>query len=230
MMQMRSMAGRFVLALGLAAGLAGCESGARQDPLLVRGSTDDIAFAGVPIFRDRTMDESIRGSLEMTDYAVALRQTGLLDTLRRNGPFTVFAVPNEPMEAAQRAASGQLLSQQNRTSLRRLMAYTIVRGHYTEPKLRRMIAAQKGPVGLTTIDGRDVLTVSADAATGQLLLSNSSGQTNRLWLADVPQSNGVLFASQSLLPPVNDIIASAMAVSTRTYIPGDYSTGVGAGR
>ena len=196
-----SKIGRFLMGAALVAGLAGCESGARQDPLLVRDSTDDIIFAQVPIYRDRPVDESIRGSLELTDYAVALHKAGLLDTLRRSGPYTVFAIPNAPLEAEQRATSGQLLSTADHASLRRLMQYTIVPGRYSEARLRRMIAKRGGPVGLTTLGGHDVLTVMLEPDTNELLLSNPRGRLNRLWLADVPQSNGVLYATQSLLVP-----------------------------
>ncbi len=224
----RLRAGRFVLALCMMASLAGCESGARQDPLLVRGSTDDIVFANVPLSRDRTVDESIVASLELTDYAVALDRAGLLDTLRRNGPFTVFAAPNEPLEAAQRDAGGALLRPANHADLRRLMAYTIVPGRYTEARLRRLIAARRGPVGLTTFDGRDVLRVGIDPGTGRLLLADALGRSDRLWLADVPQSNGVLYATQSMLLPDRGVIAAPAPAGT--YVPGDYATGVGARR
>ena len=228
MTRRRRMAGRLVLALSMMAILSGCESGARQDPLLIRGSTDDIVFANVPLSRDRTVDESIVASLELADYAVALDRAGLLDTLRRAGPFTVFAVPNEPLEAAQRDAGGALLRPDNHANLRRLMAYTIVPGRYTAATLRRMIAARRGPVGLTTLDGHDMLSVSVEPATGQLLLADALGRSDRVWLADVPQSNGVLYATQSLLSP--DRMAIAAAPSAGTYVPGDYSTGVGARR
>lgn len=232
MKQWRAMAARLALAVSVTASLAGCESGARQDPLPIRGSSDDIVFTDVPVFRDRTVDETILSSLELTDYAVALNRTGLLDTLRQNGPFTVFAVPNSPMEAEQRAAYGQLLAPENRSGLRRLMAYTIVPGRYTEARLRRMIADRRGPIGLTTLGGRDVLTVSVEPATGELLLSDPQGRTNRLWLLEVPQSNGVLYATQSLLTPAGSTIATSEPSGTAPpgmfYIPGDYSTGVGA--
>ena len=225
----RAKTGGLAIGLILAMGLAGCESGARQDPLLVRGSSDDIAFANVPVFNDRTVDESITSSLELTDYAVALHRTGLLDTLRQSGPFTVFAVPNAPLETEQKAAYGQLLAPENNAGLRRLMAYTILPGRYTVATLRRMIAARGGPIGLPTFDGRDVLTVSTEPGTGQLLLVDPQGRTNRLWLADVPQSNGVLYVTQSLLSPADSTIAgTTMTPSTLTYVPGDYSTGVGA--
>lgn len=219
MKQVFETAGRVALAFGLMAGLSACESGARQDSFLVRGSTDDIVFSNVPIVRDRTVDQTLLSALELTDYTVALRDTGLLDTLRRAGPFTVFAVPNEPLEAAQTAASGQLLMPAAKASLRRVMAYTIVRGRYTEARLRRMIARGNGPIGLTTIEDHDVLTVSADPATGALLLSDPQGRTSRLWLANVPQSNGVLYVTQSMLAPAPNLIASSVAPAPMTSSP-----------
>ena len=202
------------LGLGMMAALAGCESGARQDPLLVRPSSDDIVFSNVPVFRDRTVDEALASSLELTDYTVALKRTELYDTLRRSGPLTVFAVPNEAMEAEQGAAYGQLLSPENGAGLHRLMAYTIVPGHYDAARLRGMIARGGGPVGLTTLDGHDVLTVSVEPATGELLLSDPQGHSNRLWLANVPQSNGVLYVTQSLLAPVHSTIATGSTAPT----------------
>ena len=208
MRQSRSV--RTLLGLAMLASLAGCESGARQDPLGVRGSTDDIVFANNPIFRDRTIHQTIVTSLELTDYAVALRQAGLLSLLRENGPFTVFAVPNAPLEAEQRARDDKLVfSPTHHAELRRLMAYTIVRGRYTQAKLRQLIAKRQGPIGLATLDGHDVLTVSRDKVTGALLLSDQQGRVNRLWLADVPQSNGVLYATQSLLVPRDTVVAAA---------------------
>ena len=139
----------------------------------------------------------------------------------------MFAVPNAPLEAAQREAGGALLLPRDHAALRRLMAYTIVPGRYTAAILRRMVAARRGPVELTTFDGHDVLSVSVEPGTGQLLLADALGRSDRLWLADVPQSNGVLYATQSLLSPEAAVIAQP---ATRTYVPGDYGTGGGAPR
>ncbi|MGI4746318.1 MAG: fasciclin domain-containing protein [Janthinobacterium lividum] len=188
-----------VLAVVMPVVLAGCESTARQDPLFVRPSADTLVFHDTALFRDRTIDESVRGSLELADYSTALSLTGLLTELQRPGPYTVFAIPNEPLEAAQSAQGGRLLDPAALPSLRRLMAYTVVPGFYPVAALRQMIAKQ-GPVGLRTIDG-DVLTVSVEAATGQLLLSDAQGHSNRIWLSSMPQSNGVLYATQSMLTP-----------------------------
>jgi len=188
-----------VLAVVMPVVLAGCESTARQDPLFVRPSADTLVFHDTALFRDRTIDESVRGSLELTDYSTALSLTGLLTELQRPGPYTVFAIPNEPLEAAQTAQGGHLLDPAGLPSLRRRMAYTIVPGFYPVTTLRQMIAKQ-GAVGLRTIDG-DVLTVSVEATTGELLLSDAQGHSNRIWLSGMPQSNGVLYATRSMLTP-----------------------------
>ena len=197
----RNRAGWAVLLAALSPlALGGCESTARQDPLFVRNSTDALVFRDTALFRDRPINESLLSSLELTDYSAALTATGLLTELQRPGPYTVFAIPNQPLEAAQTAQGGHLMDPSTRPALRRLMAYTIVPGRYTEATLRRMIGTRGGAIGLRTIDG-DVLNVSLEPATNQLLLGDVRGQTNRIWLSNMPQSNGVLYATQSMLTP-----------------------------
>lgn len=233
MRRTKAVAGRTLLVVGILTGLAACESGARQDPLPIIGSSKDIVFANVPVYTDRTVDESIVGSLELTDYALGLYRTGLLTLLQQNGPFTVFAPPNAPLEEQQHVMGGQLLSPADEPFLQRLMAYTIVPGAYSEHRLRAMVAHQRGPVALRTLGGRDVLTVSIEPATGQLLLSDAHGRTNRIWLSNVPQANGVLYVTQSLLTPDIQVASNGappFAAPPLTYVPGDYSTGVGAPR
>ncbi len=191
-------AGALALLLFSGLSLGGCESNARQDPLFVRNSTDALVFGDVGFFLDRPISESLRSALELTDYTTALDRAGLLTLLQQPGPFTVFAIPNQPLEAAQAAYGGRLLDPATIPSLRRQLGYTIVPGAYTDATLRGMMAKARGPIALRSIYG-DPLTVSVEPATGQLLLSNSQGQSNRIWLSSMPQSNGVLYATQTML-------------------------------
>ncbi len=206
---MRSNISAWALALVATSGLSlgGCESTARQDPLFVRNSTDALVFGDVAFFRDRPINESLRSALELVDYTTALNRAGLLVLLQQPGPFTVFAIPNQPLEAAQAAYGGHLLDPSRIPSLRRQLGYTIVSGAYGDAALRGLIARARGPIALRSIYG-DVLTVSVEPATGQLLLSNQVGQTNRIWLSSMPQSNGVLYATQSMLSPVTPAAAT----------------------
>ncbi|MCQ8279044.1 fasciclin domain-containing protein [Acetobacteraceae bacterium KSS8] len=179
--------------------LSGCESQARQDPIYVRNSTDELTFKDIAFFRDRPLDDSIRSSLELADYAKGLELTGLITTLQRPGPFTVFAIPNPPLEQL-RARDPQVLSPSRLPNLKRTLSYTIVPGDYTDAKLRQLIAKQRGPIGLKTLYG-DVIGVSVEPATNQLILSDPSGAQSRIWLSSMPQSNGVLYITQSMLNP-----------------------------
>ena len=199
-MRAKKLAWTLALAATSALSLGGCESTARQDPLFVRNSTDALVFGDVAFFRDRPINETLLSALELTDYATALDRAGLLTLLQQPGPFTVFAIPNQPLEAAQAAYGGRLLDPATIPSLRRQLGYTIVPGSYTDAGLRDMIARARGPIALRSIYG-DPLTVSVEPATGQLLLSNRQGVTNRIWLSSMPQSNGVLYATQSMLSP-----------------------------
>jgi len=206
--------------------LSGCESAARQDSFNVRGTTTAVLMPATvhkpevhtlpnsapdspvayetpaaPSYPDRPLDENLGTSLEMADYVRALGDTGLLPLLDQAGPFTVFGIPNTPLEAYSAAYPGGLRAPANLPAMKRLLGYTIVRGAWDEGRLRRAIARQgAGAVGLKTLYG-DVLTVRLESSTGQLVLVNREGETNRLWLTGVPQSNGILYFTQGVLRP-----------------------------
>jgi len=178
--------------------LGGCESTARQDPLFIRPSSDSLVFEDTAFFRDRPLSESLLSSLVLADYTTALNEVGLLPELGRAGPYTVFAAPNGPMEALQQRFGGRLLAPENVPAVRQILAATILPGRYDGPTLRALIAKRGGPIALRSIDGQPV-SIAVEPATNQLVLVDQQGRPNRLWLSDMPQSNGVLFATQSLI-------------------------------
>jgi len=213
--------------------LGACESGARQDSLLVRGTTSaslspasrtvvpPIVPAGAdtytrsapdspvayerppsPSYPDRPLSENLASSLEVADYVHGLEQTGLFAALRRAGPYTVFAIPNVPLEqSAARWPSGGLNAPASQPVLRQLLAYTIVPGRWDEASLRRAIAKAHGaPVALRTLAGMNLM-VTLEQGSGQLVLANAAGVTNRLWFVSAAQSNGTLYFTQGVLPP-----------------------------
>ncbi|GBQ66622.1 beta-Ig-H3/fasciclin repeat containing protein [Ameyamaea chiangmaiensis NBRC 103196] len=214
-------------ALALLAALTACESDAHQDSLGVQSRlhadilpTNSVAHAyhprggdapdspiaytapASPSFADRPLDENLRASIELADYVHGLDRTGLMTRLARSGPFTVFAIPNEALETyAGATPPAQLFAASRLPAMTRLLGYTIVRGRWTEARLRKAIArGRMGAIALPTASG-DLLTIQTERGTGQLLLANARGATNRLWVRDLAQSNGVLYLTQSVLPP-----------------------------
>ncbi|AQS89516.1 hypothetical protein NCH01_19320 [Neoasaia chiangmaiensis] len=207
-------------------GLTACESGARQDPFLIHPGThsDIMPVVGVqhsnatvangivtsPVayqsptamsYADRPLSENLAGSLEVADYTRALNLTKLMAPLRRAGPYTVFAIPNAPLEQYVGQTTGGIEAAVQTPRVRQLLAYTIVKGAWDQRRLRRVMARHHADsIGLKTVGGA-TLTVRIEPGSGQLVLNNGAGQVNRLWLTGVPQSNGVLYFTQGALPP-----------------------------
>ena len=199
-MKRRACAGWPTLCLGALLALAGCESQARQDPLLVRGSTNATVFSDGTIYIDRPLAENLENSLIFADYDALLRRTGMLATLRGPGPFTVFAIVDPAIDDIPPVYRARMVDPANAAGLARLVSYTVVPGRYTLATLRAMMRAGGGRATLLTID-HDRLGVTTDAAGTHVLLTDPTGRTAALVLADIIQSNGLLYAANRVLAP-----------------------------
>lgn len=184
----------------LLAGLAGCESQFRQDPLLVQGATDATVFENAPIFIDRPLSENLVNSLIFKDYVTLLQRAGLLDVLRGPGPYTVFALVNPAIEGIPDIYRERMLAPQNAAGLRGLMSFTIVPGRFDVQSIIDLIRKGGGQASLKTIGG-DLLGVRLDPTGQYLRLFDSRGRVSLLRLVDVAQSNGRLYAGSTLLAP-----------------------------
>lgn len=175
-----------------------------------------IAYADpeTPAFCDRPLSDTLPTSIELANYTHSLTTTGLMPLLQRSGPFTVFAVPNSALEQYQTQTNGRLTAPENTALLKEILAYSIVRGKWSVEQLKA--AAAKSPthsVGLPTLNGR-MLSAWIDQPTGQIILGNGEGMTSRLWVTGIPQSNGMLYFTQSLiLPPVQTPAPAAKQAS-----------------
>ncbi|MGO3517313.1 MAG: fasciclin domain-containing protein [Acetobacter cibinongensis] len=165
-----------------------------------------------PASCDRPLSDTLPTSIELADYTRGLTVTGLLQLLQRSGPYTVFATPNSALEHYDAQTGGTLMAEQNTTALQQLLGYTIVQGKWPLDKIKT--AALNSPthsVGLPTVQGR-LLSAWVDAPTGQVIIGNGEGQTSRLWVTGIPQSNGVLYFTQSLVtPPVKPVVTAQKA-------------------
>ncbi|MBS1014902.1 fasciclin domain-containing protein [Acetobacter persici] len=166
-----------------------------------------IAYADPesPAFCDRPLSDTLPSAIEMANYVHGLNSTGLFSTLQQSGPFTVFGIPNAVLENYQTPTGSKLNAPENAALLREILAYSIVKGEWSVEQLRAAaLASPTHSVGLPTLNGR-ILSAWIDQPTGQIILGNGAGTTSRLWVTGVPQSNGRLYFTQSLLlPPVSD--------------------------
>ncbi|MFT8720779.1 fasciclin domain-containing protein [Acetobacter sp.] len=234
-------------AVVMALSVAGCQSNARQDAYKQVGSVcsfmaptvsgarnyapagekeapdSKVAYPApdTPIYCDRPLSTSLSSIIELGNYTEALHVSGYYALLQQKGPFTVFAIPNEPMERYSARFPGGLLDPANKAALKALISYTIVPGNWTIPKLQAALAKMPTHAGsLNTLAGVPLI-FTVEPGTGELVIGNAAGTINRLWVTGVPQSNGTLYFTQSALEPKAVVAApvTTQPVAAKTAVP-----------
>jgi uncharacterized surface protein with fasciclin (FAS1) repeats len=119
-----------------------------------------------------------------TTLLTAVETAGLTETLKGDGPFTVFAPADETFAGVPAGVLDAVLS--NKTELTRVLTYHVVPGTYTAADLA-------GVDTLTTLSGA-TLTISTD---GQVTVDGATVVT-----ADIQARNGVIHViDRVMLPP-----------------------------
>lgn len=130
------------------------------------------------------------GAGSFSTLAAALQAAGLVDTLKGNGPFTVFAPTDAAFAKLPPGTVENLLKPENRAQLVAILTYHVVPGRITSNQLLDRVTPA------TTVQGR---AATIDGRNGRVTVNNASVIT-----ADVAASNGVIHVIDTvLLPPAN---------------------------
>jgi uncharacterized surface protein with fasciclin (FAS1) repeats len=127
----------------------------------------------------------------MTTLVTAVETAGLTETLRGEGPFTVFAPTNGAFDALPAGTLDTLMTEGQRAELTRILQYHVVPGRYDSSNMA-------GTITITTVAGTD-LTVNA-TETG-VTVTDAAGNTFTVVTPDVNVSNGVIHVIDGVLMP-----------------------------
>jgi len=125
---------------------------------------------------------------EFNTLAAALQAAGLVDTLKGEGPFTVFA-PNDAAFAKLPAGTVEsLLLPENKDKLVAILTYHVVPGKMTAAQVVTLQSA-------TTVNGKDVA----------IRVEDSTVYVNdaRVIATDIEASNGVIHVIDTVILPGN---------------------------
>ncbi len=124
---------------------------------------------------------------DFSTLVAAVSAAGLVDTLKGDGPFTVFAPTNAAFAALPAGTVEDLLKPENKDKLVAILTYHVVAGEVTSDQLagkRQDVATVQGETA--HIDGRKGVKVNK----------------SRVTTADIMASNGVIHViDRVLLPP-----------------------------
>jgi len=125
------------------------------------------------------------GAGSFTTLVAAVQAAGLIDTLKSEGPFTVFAPTDEAFAALPEGTVATLLLPENKEQLRSILTYHVVPGKVMSGDLSNGMTA-------TTVQGSDVTIMVNDGVS-----INGANVTT----ADVEASNGVIHVIDSVILP-----------------------------
>ena len=126
--------------------------------LMVGGSTAASAqmghttmVGGAAMYPAKNIIENAVNSKDHTTLVAAVKAAGLVATLERPGPFTVFAPTNEAFAKLPRGTVATLVEPANHDKLVQILTYHVVPGRLTVAKLSAMAARSGGRASLTPV-------------------------------------------------------------------------------
>ncbi len=138
------------------------------------------------------------GSADHTTLVAAVKAADLVATLKGTGPFTVFAPTNGAFDKLPTGTVANLLKPENKAQLVKILTYHVVKGNLDAAAVVAAIKAGKGKAVVGTVSGGK-LTASLD--NDKVKLTDESGNSAYVVVADLKGSNGVVHVIDSVVLP-----------------------------
>ena len=183
-----------ILSLALAASAAAQERSG--DMSMEQGTT---MVGGQVMFRTRDIVDNAVNSADHTTLVTAVKAAGLVETLKGQGPFTVFAPTNAAFGLLPEGTVSTLLRPENKGQLTKVLTYHVVAGRYDASALMKAIKQGHGRATLTTVQG-EPLTFSMNGERN-IVVRDTKGDVADISTYDVVQSNGVIHVVDKVLLP-----------------------------
>jgi uncharacterized surface protein with fasciclin (FAS1) repeats len=123
---------------------------------------------------------------DFTTLAAALQAAGLVETLKGDGPFTVFAPTDEAFAALPAGTVENLLKPENKDQLIAVLTYHVVPGKVMAEQAAQLTEAQ-------TVNGQDI---RISTSYGKVKIDDAT-----VVAADIEASNGVIHVIDEVILP-----------------------------
>lgn len=138
------------------------------------------------------------GSKAHTTLVAAVKAAGLVETLKSNGPFTVFAPTNSAFDKLPEGTVNTLLKPENKDQLVKILTYHVIAGKLEAKDVVSAIKSNGGKATLTTVSGDKI---SATMRNGKVILKDENGGYSTVTATDLKGSNGVIHVIDSVVLP-----------------------------
>jgi uncharacterized surface protein with fasciclin (FAS1) repeats len=179
---------RYALVLTTAIGAAG-----------VAFASENVMVGGQGMFKSKDIIDNAVKSADHTTLVAAVKAAGLVETLKGEGPFTVFAPTNAAFGKLPAGTVDGLVKPENKATLTKVLTYHVVPGKYDFMALSSAIKKNNGVASLPTASG-GTLTFAMNGKQN-IQVKDEAGNTANISTYDVYQSNGVINVIDTVLMP-----------------------------
>ncbi len=187
-MKLKLLAASLATSLVLATGAFAGDMAAKQNPQV----------GGAAMLPTKDIVDNAVNSKDHTTLVAAVKAAGLVETLKGEGPFTVFAPTNAAFSALPAGTVDTLLKPENKGDLTSVLTYHVVPGKLDASAIAAKIAEGNGSATLTTVQG-EALTARANGS--GVTVTDAKGNAANVTIANVYQSNGVIHVVDTVLLP-----------------------------
>jgi len=153
---------------------------------------------GAPMYENKDIIDNAVNSKDHTTLVAAIKAAELVETLKSDGPFTVFAPTNKAFDKLPAGTVDGLLKPESKETLTKVLTYHVVSGKMDSKAIAASIKAGNGKATFNTVSGN---TLTASMEGSKLKLTDENGGKSYVTVADVYQSNGVIHVVDGVLLP-----------------------------
>ena len=137
-------------------------------------------------------------SEDHTTLVAAVKAAGLVETLKSEGPFTIFAPTNAAFGKLPEGTVASLLKPENKGKLTSILTYHVVNGKLDAGAVVDAIKKGHGKVEVKTIQGG---TLTAMLKDGAVYLKDENGGMAKVTAVDLEGTNGIIHVIDSVVLP-----------------------------
>lgn len=157
-----------------------------------------VNVGGAPMYPSKNIVENAVNSKDHTTLVAAVKAADLVETLQSKGPFTVFAPTNSAFDNLPKGTVETLLKPENKKMLQTVLTYHVLAGKFSATDIASAIKKGNGKATFKTVSGG---ALTAWLKGKDIYLTDENGNSAKVTISDVNQSNGVIHVIDAVVTP-----------------------------
>ncbi|HMQ06691.1 MAG TPA: fasciclin domain-containing protein [Saprospiraceae bacterium] len=162
------------------------------------GSISNTYSQGIMVGYDNDVVDIAISSDDHSTLVAAVRAAGLVEVLKGEGPFTIFAPTNAAFAKLPQGTVSTLLQPENKDALTGILTYHVVAGKLDASNVLKAIHDNNGSIELKTINGAKF---TAKLWEGNVVLKDGQGNKAIVIATDLIGTNGIIHVIDSVILP-----------------------------